>query len=183
MERDIEPLLVKKAIALLLKITSKLAKGRKVKIILAGGLAVAAHGMPERKTLDLDAEIISGNSSLIEKINLEFEKLKVPLDISDNISRWGMVDLPPGYRKRAKFYKGIGSAQLYLLAPIDLIISKARILRDIDIQDIIFLVKKFKISFREIEKKAEEAILTSPHSTEILFFKKNLKYLKNILAE
>ena len=47
MERNIEPLLAKKAIGLLLKMTSKLAKGKKVKIILAAPFPHEPHKMLE----------------------------------------------------------------------------------------------------------------------------------------
>lgn len=182
MERNTKFLLGKRAIELFLKEAARLAGGKKTRLIIAGGLAVSVYGMPERKTLDIDAEIISEDSELIEKINKRFKELKVPVDISDNISRWGMVDIPPSYRKRARPYKKLGSVELCLLSPIDLIVSKLRIFRDIDIEDILFLAKKFNITFNEIKKEADLAISISPRSTELLFFKKNLQYLRKIIA-
>lgn len=181
MEGNTKFLLGRKAIQLFLKEAANLAGGKKTKLIIAGGLAVNAYGMAERKTLDIDAEILTENSELIEQINKRFKELKIPVDISDNISRWGMVDIPPSYRERAKPYKKLGLVELCLLSPVDLIISKLRIFRDIDIEDILFLAKKFKITFDEIKEEADLAISISPKSTELLFFKKNLQYLKKII--
>lgn len=182
MEGNTKFLLGKNAIELFLREAARLAGNKKTKLIIAGGLAVNAYGMPERKTLDIDAEILSENSELIEQINKRFKELKIPVDISDNISRWGMVDIPPSYRERAKPYKKLGSVELCLLSPVDLIVSKLRIFRDIDIEDILFLTNKFNITFDEIKKEADLAISISPKSTELLFFKKNLQYLRKMIT-
>lgn len=183
MERNFKPLLIDNIVKLLIRVSAKYAKSKKVRIVLAGGLAMIAYGKPKRSTLDVDAEIITKDPTLIEKISKKFQALGIPIDISDNISRWGMVDLPPAYQKRAQPYQNNELVEILLLSPLDLIISKLRIFRDNDIEDINYLVKKFKISYPEIKREAKAAIQASPRSTEVLFFKKNLKYLGKALKK
>lgn len=65
---------------------------------------------------------------------------------------------------------------VFLLSPLDLIISKLRVFRDKDIQDALFLVKKFHITKTGILKASKQAVMQSPASTEIMRFKKNIKY-------
>lgn len=181
MARDIRPVLIDSIVERLIKVIRKRAGIKRTEVILAGGLAMIAYGKPKRSTFDLDAEIITKDPALIERINYEFQDQGIPIDISDNISRWGMVDLPPGYRQRARLYKAAGPIKILLLSPIDLIISKLRVMRDQDIEDIEYLSKKFNFPFGRIKKAAKAAISISPQSTELLFFKKNLEYLKKCL--
>lgn len=145
-----------------------------LKIIICGGLAAIAYGMPERATLDIDAEIDAGYE-VIKKLK---EGLKFPAELSADISRWSMIDIPGGYRERAIPYNDVKTkhVHIYLLSPVDLIISKLRVFRDKDIDDAVFLVKKFRIKKPDILKAAEDAIKTSPPSTEILRFKKMVAY-------
>jgi len=143
-------------------------------IIICGGLAAIAYGMPERATLDIDAEIDAG-FEVIKKLK---KGLKFPAELSADISRWSMIDIPGGYRKRAVPYNDVKTKhiQVFLLSPMDLIISKLRVFRDKDIDDAVFLIKKFRINKSDIQKAAKDAIKTSPPSTEILRFKKMVAY-------
>ncbi|MBI5664899.1 MAG: hypothetical protein HZC49_07415 [Nitrospirae bacterium] len=145
-----------------------------LKVIICGGLAAIAYGMPERATLDIDAEIDTGYE-VISKLK---KGLEFPAEFTADISRWSMIDIPEGYRERAVPYNEVRTkhVHVFLLSPIDLIISKLRVFRDKDIDDAVFLIKKFRIKKSDILKAAEDAIKTSPASTEILRFKKMVAY-------
>lgn len=151
---------------------------KKLKIIICGGLAAIAYGMPERATLDIDAEI-DADFEAIEKIK---KHIKFPVEFTSDISRWSMVDIPKGYRKRAVPYSSVKTQhiQVLLLSPLDLIISKLRVFRDKDIEDAVFLVKKFGIKKSAIMKAAEDAVKTSPASSELLRFKKMVKHFMGL---
>ena len=145
-----------------------------VRIIICGGLAAIAYGMPERATLDIDAEVDCD----IEVIKRLKNAVKFPAELSVDISRWSMIDIPKGYRKRAVPLDIIKAKNIsvFLLSPLDLIISKLRVFRDKDIQDALFLIKEFNIRKSDILKASKQAIAQSPPSTELLRFKKSLRY-------
>ena len=145
-----------------------------VRIIICGGLAVIAYGMTERATLDIDAEVDCD----IEVIKRLKNAVKFPAELSADISRWSMIDIPEGYRERAVRYEAVKTKNIrvLILSPLDLIISKLRVFRDKDIDDAIYLAKKFGINKTDLLKAAEKAIKTSPPSTEILRFKKMVNH-------
>jgi hypothetical protein len=115
---------------------------KNVRIILCGGLAAIAYGLHERTTLDIDAEM-DADFKIIEKFK---KNLIFPAELTTNISRWSMIDIPKGYRKRAVPLDIIKAKNIsvFLLSPLDLIISKLRVFRDKDIQDALFLIKEFR---------------------------------------
>ncbi|MBI3815675.1 MAG: hypothetical protein HY279_14560 [Nitrospinae bacterium] len=155
-------------------------KGRKVKFIFVGALAVKAYGHDNRVTYDIDAEVVMENKedyNLMEKFIEDYMIRKgIPAHLTDNVSRWGMIDIPSGYRDRTKLFKKIKDIEFHLLSPVDLVISKLRAFRDKDIEDSKYLVRKFNISIDEIKKAAEKAIETSPRSLELGNFKRNLNF-------
>jgi len=70
------------------------------------------------------------------------------------------------------------------LSPVDLIISKLRSFRDVDINDSKYLVNKFNISIEEIRRAAEKAIETSPRSTDLFWFRKDIDlFEKELMLE
>lgn len=178
MERNLVPPFTHLNLNRILMIIADVFEEQKAKVILAGGLAMIAYGRKDRHTYDLDAEVSVSDIKFIENAGKELKKRGIVADISDNISRWSMIDLPPDYQRRAKPYKSIKGVNFYLLSPVDLILSKLRVFREIDLEDAIYLMKRFNIGIDEIKRKAEIAISISPKSTEILAFKKNLKYFE-----
>jgi hypothetical protein len=182
MERNsLEPVKVEDAISDL----AEAFQGRKTKFIFTGALAVIIYGHNSRVTYDIDAEVVMGKKddySFMEAFAENYQKIKgIPAHLTDNVSRWGMIDIPAGYRERSQFLKKIGDVEFYVLSPIDLIISKLRAFRECDIEDSKYLVKKFNISFDEIKMAAEKAVDTSPMSLERGNFKKNLAYFEKEL--
>ena len=151
---------------------------KKLKIIICGGLAAIAYGMPERATLDIDAEI-DADFEVMDEIK---KNIKFPAEFTSDISRWSMIDIPKGYRERAVPYSSVKTKhiQVYILSPLDLIISKLRVFRDKDIEDAVFLTKKFRIKKSAIMKAAEDAVKTSPASSELLRFKKMVKHFMGL---
>lgn len=145
-----------------------------LQVILCGGLAAIAYGIKERTTLDIDAEI-DADFKTIERLK---KNIKFPAELSSNISRWSMIDIPAGYRERAVPLTIVKTKNIkvFLLSPLDLIISKLRVFRDKDIEDALFLIRKFDITKKDILKASRQAVRQSPPSTEILRFKKSLKY-------
>ncbi len=53
--------------------------------------------MQDRATIDIDAEVrgdIEGLFSFLKSKN-------IPADIGEDISRWSVITIPPGYRERS----------------------------------------------------------------------------------
>lgn len=146
----------------------KQATHRPVKIILLGGLAMMVYGR-KRKTRDLDAEILNLTRKQLGRI---LENLDIPADLSSDVSHWGMIDLPPGYRGRAKRIRQKGKINLYILSPLDLTMSKLRVMREKDIQDALFLIRRFKITRLQIRRTMNQMIRRSIPSTDLFFFKR-----------
>lgn len=147
---------------------------KNLRVIICGGLAAIAYGLEERSTLDIDAEV-DADFKIIEKLK---KNIRFPAELTTNISRWSMIDIPAGYRERVVPLNitETKNVNVFLLSPLDLIISKLRVFRDKDIHDAIFLVKKFNIKKSEILKASKQAIEQSPASTELLRFKKSLNH-------
>lgn len=154
----------------------KKASHRPVDIILLGGLALAWYGS-KRKTRDIDAEIPTLKRAQIAKI---LHALDIPADLSSDVSHWGMIDLPPGYRKRTKPILRQGNISVRVLSPLDLTMSKLRVMRDSDIQDALYLIRQFKISRLQIRRAMNKMMRISIPSTDLFFFSKFMEgFLKD----
>lgn len=143
---------------------------KSLEIILLGGLALQYYGMENRATIDIDAEIkgdIEGVFNFLKSHN-------IPADIGENISGWSVVAMPPGYRERGIEIYGDEFLTVNVLAPLDFVIAKLRRFTEEDIEDALFVARKYNIRIEEIEKKAEEAIRNSPKDTALFVFRKNI---------
>jgi hypothetical protein len=147
-------------------------KNISLEIIFVGGLALHYYGKKDRATVDIDAEI-KGNVD--ELINFLKEK-NIPSDIGENISSWSVVSMPSGYRERAISIYNDNLLQAKVLHPVDFIIAKLRRFTEEDLEDAIFVAKKFNVSSDDIRKAAEDAIKNSPKDTALLIFKKNVEF-------
>ncbi len=140
---------------------------RPVDVILLGGLALTLYGM-RRKTRDLDAEIPALTARHLSRL---LAQINLPADISRDVSHWGMIDLPPGYRRRARQFLKKGRVTVRVLSPLDLAMSKLRVMRESDIQDALYLIRKFKITRLQLRRAMNRMIRISIPSTDLFFFK------------
>ena len=141
---------------------------RPVDVIILGGLAMAWYGS-SRQTRDLDAEVSSLTNPQLTRV---WRSLGFPADLSADVSHWGMIDLPPGYRKRAKMIRRHGHVTVRILLPLDLAMSKLRVMRESDIQDARFLIRRFKITKLQIRRAMNRMIRASIPSTDLFFFQR-----------
>jgi hypothetical protein len=139
-----------------------------VTAILLGGLAMAWYGS-SRQTRDLDAEVSSLTRPQLTRL---WKSLDFPADLSADVSHWGMIDLPPGYRKRAEVIRRRGRITVRILSPLDLVMSKLRVMRDSDIQDARFLIRRFKLTKLKIRRAMNRMIHASIPSTDLFFFQR-----------
>lgn len=170
-----ESLVAEEAVDHLVRAIEKTTR-RPIEIILLGGLAMALYGR-RRKTRDLDAEIPALTGGQLGRL---LRHLEIPADLSKDVSHWGMIDLPPGYRRRAKRLWRRGRITVRILAPLDLVMSKLRVMRETDIQDALYLIRRFKITRLQIRRAMNQMIRASIPSTDLFFFK---NFMEGFLAK
>jgi hypothetical protein len=141
---------------------------RPVEVILLGGLALTFYGK-RRKTVDLGAETPTLTARILSRL---LQRIDIPADLSRNVSHWGMIDLPPGYRRRARRLFRMGRITVRVLSPLDLATSKLRVMRENDIEDAIYLIRRFNLTRLQIRRAMNLMIKTSIPSTDLFFFKK-----------
>ena len=159
---------LKRVIELLKEFTR--ADKNRLQVILLGGLALQYYGMKNRATVDIDAEVrgdIEGVFNFLRSNN-------IPADIGENVSGWSVVGMPPGYRERVIGIYNDELLQVNVLHPLDFVIAKLRRFTEEDIEDALFVVKKYNIRGEEIETLAETAIQNSPKDTALFVFRRNI---------
>ncbi len=162
-----------KVIVLLREFTKGTRK--KIEIMFVGGLALHYYGEKDRVTVDIDAEVDGDIETL-----LSFLRSKgIPAHLSSDISRWSIIGLPADYGKRAIQIYEDEFLTVKVLHPVDFVVSKLRRFTEEDLEDALFVTKKFKIKPRDVQNAADKAIANSPRDTTLLIFKKNIKIFIN----
>lgn len=152
-------------------------KNKSAEIILIGGLAMSFYGSP-RYTIDIDGEI-NCDEGLYDELTEYLRKKKINFNLSENISAWGVVPLPEGYRKRASVvYRGKGLV-IKILEPVDFVFSKLLRGTEEDLRDILDVIKKYNISSNELLER--EKLIKYPKDLETFFFKKKFQHLLGLL--
>jgi len=143
-----------------------------LRMIVVGGLALQLYDKSlARPTIDLDAEIREGNIDLLDQFLTENH---IPADLSEDVSHWGMIDIPPGYRGRVKKCVQRKFLEIGVLDYTDFVISKLRVARQVDIDDTMKVIAFTGMSEAEIRDAAEASIAASVKSTELWKFRQTL---------
>lgn len=146
-------------------------------IILIGGLAMEYYGSP-KYTLDIDGEIHCDEKEYYEFLDY-LVKEKINFNLGEDISGWGIIPLPEGYRERAITVHESEFLKLKILEPVDFVYSKLLRGTEEDFEDIVKVIKKFKLTKQDILNK--EHLVKYPKDPETLFFKKKLQYLIGLI--
>jgi hypothetical protein len=145
--------------------------GRSLDLLLVGGLALQAYGYGERTTQDVDAEVVGDLDSLARFLRQH----QLPADLGENMSGWSVVAMPPGYRERASVHLEDSGLRLRLLHPVDFVIAKLRRGTEIDIEDAIYVARRFGITPQAVQDAAQAAVSASPRDTVIFLFRKTVE--------
>jgi len=161
------------------RILKEFTKGGRhpLKIILLGELALQYYGMEKRITVDLDAEVQGDLEDLFRYL----KQNHIPADLSEDISGWSVIAMPPGYRNRAETIQRGDFLEVRVLTPVDFIIAKLRQFTEEDIKDAIFVSRKYGIKAVEVEQAADEAIQHSVKDTALFLFRKNVQLFLDAL--
>lgn len=146
-------------------------KNKPLEVILIGGLSMEYYGLKERATIDIDAEVKGDINKLVQF----FKKKHIPADLGEDISRRSLISLPPVYKERAITIYSDVNLKIKVLSPIDFIIAKIRRFTEQDLEDALFVARKYQLKVEDIQKAAKEATNNSPKDTAIFIFKKNVE--------
>lgn len=154
-------------------------QGRSVDLLLVGALALQAYGWRDRPTQDVDGEVAGPLEPLVTFLMAH----GVPADLSEDISGWSIVSMPPGYRDRTTDLVARPNLRIRLLAPVDFVIAKLRRGTDLDLEDAAFVVKRFGLTPTSIQAAAETAIAASRQDTALFLFRKTVDLFCRSLAD
>jgi len=145
-----------------------LETGEPLELILIGGLALEVYGMIDRATMDIDAEIEQGD---LIKLYQYLKNSGVPADLTENISGWSVIAMPENYRERAEVIFEDDNFVIKILDPYDFVIAKLRRGLQLDIDDALFVAKKYNLEPSKIKEFSENAIKNSVKDTAIFSFR------------
>lgn len=149
---------------------SSIIKRKKVDIFLLGGCALILSGL-SRTTQDIDFEVKPGEEDLFEKIQKFCSERTIAANFSEDASRWGMISISSD-RSRCISYKRFGNINVYIMNPLDIIVGKMERFTTIDEEDILFLIKRYKIDSKDLINGLADGIRRSIRSEKLFTFKK-----------
>ena len=154
------------------------AKGlkRPVRVYLTGGVASWLMG-GGRPTVDIDFAVKASRAGWMnaeKAFSGTSLKLGIPAQFSEDISRWGMIEIP-GYEKTAKFYKTFGTVSVYFLSEIAWSVGKLTRYHQSDLQDLVTVFKKGRPSLPKALRIWAAAVRKSPKSSSQFLFLKNVE--------
>ncbi len=152
--------------------------GRRLDVLLVGRLALYAYGSQEARTEDVDAELDQD----VEEVGTFLKQHGIPSNLSENISGWSIVSLPPGYRHRARVLHQRGQLRVLLLDPVDFVVSKLRRGTDQDFADAEFVARQHHVAAADVSAFADAAIAASPKDTALFVFRKAVALFLQRLA-
>ncbi len=153
--------------------------GHPIDLLLVGALAMQCYGLRERYTNDVDGELIGPLQPLLTFLTDK----GVPADLTQDISGWSVVAMPPGYRDRATDLVSHSKLRIRLLEPVDFVIAKLRRGIELDLDDALYVVRRFRISRDAIEQAAAAAVAASPQDTALFLFRKTVELFCRQLPE
>lgn len=145
--------------------------GDRLDLLLIGRLALHAYGVGTPQTEDLDAEFTGDFDRLVGFL----KERSIPTNLSENISGWSAVAMPPGYRERCTVLMEQPGLRVRLLSPADFVISKLRRGMEQDLEDAAFVARKFGVSSGAVQAAAERALAASSKDTTLFAFRKTVE--------
>ncbi len=144
-------------------------------IFLTGGVLAWFYG-GVRPTIDIDFALKTEgkweeSSLILRKVG---QRLGIPLEYSEDISRWGMIGLS-GFTEGARPYKTFGKLSVFLLDPVIWSIGKLSRYTADDLSDLVAVFKNQKPDPARTVQIWAQALLESPRSSEHHLFVKKIE--------
>ncbi len=147
-------------------------------VVGAGAASLMGHVRP---SFDIDFEIRLSRSTPAQKRKLAETILKtaretgVAVNFSENIGGWSMVSYLD-YRKTALPYKEFGKLDVKLIEPCYWTIGKMTRFLELDIQDMVKIIRKKKIKPKRVISVWAQAFRSSDLSLELGQFKEHVLF-------
>jgi hypothetical protein len=155
--------------------------GLRAEIILIGASAGSLMGHI-RPSLDIDFEItptsrVSGaKKERIQQAVMDVSRqMGIAVNFSDDVSHWSMIDFLD-YRRTAKSYKKIGRLNVKLIAPEYWTIGKMTRFLELDIQDMMKIIRIKKIPAKRLIELWARALRASGLSLELGRFRRHVEF-------
>ena len=116
----------------------------------------------------------------VEQVSAFLKQHGVPSNLSENISGWSIVSLPPGYRDRANVLYARENLRVVVLEPADFIISKLRRGTEQDFTDSEFVARRYGVTAQAIQMAA---VAASPKDTALFVFRKAVALFRQRLGK
>jgi len=147
-------------------------KKEPLELIIVGALALPFYGVEFRFTYDLDAEVQKGN---LEELYFFLKEKGFESDLSEDISGWSVISMPPGYRERAKTVYKDKLITVKVLDPADFIIMKLRRGTNQDIDDALSVALRQNVNPEVLYTLYNQVLNTSIKDTSLFNFKNIFK--------
>ncbi len=154
---------------------------KRASVIVTGAAAGSLYGNV-RPSADIDFEIriAEGRGSIDEQnvqdmIGQASSKAGLAANYSDNIGHWSMIDYLD-YRKTSKRYKSFGKLTVRLIAPEYWTIGKMARFMKLDIDDMVAVIKKQRLSANRLIALWARALRASPLSLDKGHFRRNVEH-------
>lgn len=149
----------------------------KIRINAVGGTALTLLGV-KTATIDVDFDTSPSDHETLKK-TLDLLRPGYRVDLFTG----GMIfsqQLPSDYlRKCVPIPTKFKNIDLYSIAPVDLILSKAGRLNERDVQDILAVISKFKVRPDEVKKRGQEI----GYAGSDAIYAQNLKYVLGLFKK
>lgn len=148
-----------------------------VKIILTGAAAGNLMGSV-RPSLDIDFAFLCDKKNfekLDSAIKRTCELTGIPANYSEDIDRWSQITLMD-YKHHTISYKKFGRVNVHILSPSYWTIGKIDRYLDIDVNDLIKVLKNRYVSPLALSQLWGKALKESPRSSELFVFKLHVEH-------
>lgn len=150
-------------------------------IILTGASAGSLMGHL-RPSVDIDFEIrprsgtaAAGKERIHQAVLDTAKEAKVAVNFSDDIGHWSMICFLD-YRRTAAPYKKIGRLSVKLIAPEHWTIGKMGRFLELDVQDMMKVIRLKKIPWRDLAALWARALKASVLSSELGHFRRHVEF-------
>jgi len=125
-------------------------------LYLLGGAALCLLGNL-RATLDLDyaVDVSSPDTQLHETLSAVAKEMHIDLEA---VTFQEFIPLPPGAEQRHKRLGRFGLLEVYVFDPYSIALSKIARGFETDLEDVIFLLRRKLIAFKELERMVQATL-------------------------
>ncbi|HKA32833.1 MAG TPA: hypothetical protein VKH64_06445 [Candidatus Binatia bacterium] len=153
---------------------------KRARVIVTGAAAGSLYGNI-RPSADIDFEIrvarrrgSRNEANMAELIGEASSKAGLAVNYSDDIGHWSMIDYLD-YRKTSKRYKSFGRLDVRLIAPDYWTIGKMARSMKLDIDDMVAVIRKQRLSANRLIALWARALRASPLSLDKGRFARNVE--------